>query len=76
MEEQHYFITSALHWHTGTKLHELIAKQKRKDRNKKAPYNASTYSVYVVPVPEKTHYKIENYAPQVEGATLLFSERY
>jgi len=75
-EDYHYFIVSCLYWNTGMKIHELIAKQKRKDRDKKSPYGASTYAVYRVPVSLSESYTITNYHPDVEGTELLFTEEY
>lgn len=72
----HYFIGSCLHWNIGMKVHELITKQKKQDRNKKSMYQASTYALWRVPVPLSTDYRINNYAPEVEGAELIIKEDY
>lgn len=58
----HFFLSSAATWRTGYDLGDLIAQMQ------KEPY---PFCVYLVPGPKELDYRIEMFAPQVEGATFL-----
>jgi len=75
-QQYHYFAGSCLHWEVGDKIHEIVARLKRKDRNKKAPYQATMYAVFRVPLPLSTNYKVVDYQPDVEGLELVYKENY
>lgn len=64
----HYFASSFANWSCSDDLLDCLNKQKRADKN--SGLTVKCCSVFFVPVPDdKDHpYKIENYAPQVEGA--------
>jgi hypothetical protein len=58
----HFFSSSVATWKVGYDLEGLIKHMKKE----KYPFN-----VYLVPGPETAEYKIEYFAPQVEGTVWL-----
>lgn len=58
----HFFASSAAQWRSSYDLGDLIARMKTAG----LPFN-----VYMVPGPESADYRIEWFAPQVEGTTWL-----
>jgi hypothetical protein len=75
-EDFHYFSSSALHWRTDTNIIKLVNSQKRADRAKESSFKAAKFAVWRVPVHVDSNYEIDNYAPQVEGAEVLFTHVY
>lgn len=61
---QHFFGSSAATWLVTDDLADLIAALKRESY----PFN-----VWLVPGPSTSDYRIESYAPQVDGAVWLCS---
>lgn len=70
-KEFHYFASSPLYWTTHKDLETCLRRQRLKDRNKKSDYSAFRCAVYKVPLPENSHYKINEYRPEVEGTELV-----
>ena len=70
-KEYHFFCSSAINWTVDEDLFKCLQRQKKEDRRRNSPMKSDVCGVYKVPVPIDTHYKIMNYAPQVEGAELI-----
>lgn len=70
-EQTHFFASSYMNWTCGETLQECIERQRKVDCAKDSSIHAENYSVWEVPGPVETPYKIWNYAPQVEGAKLI-----
>ena len=67
MEQQyHYFTSSFLNWAVSNSLSDCLRKQKKADRNGPS-FKADVCNVYRVPCAKSENYKIDFYAPQVEG---------
>lgn len=62
--EGHFFVSSVAEWRTGTDIEKLIKAMKS---------GGFPFKVIWVPLPEKAHYSINYYAPEVEGCILLAS---
>lgn len=70
LNNMHFYASSVQTWATtkpGRDLHDLL---KYMDSEK------MSYSLYLVPVPWNTGYKISRYAPQVDGAKEIAFFRY
>ena len=61
-QDRHFFATSAGEWRVGKDPVTLIAAMKR---------NRLPFNVWMVPGPIDSDYRIEMFAPQVEGAVWL-----
>lgn len=66
MELSHYFASSVAEWRTGNDLEKLIKLFKKED---------FPFKVWFVPLNENAGYKIESYAPLVEGRVLIANYR-
>jgi len=62
MNDRHFFAASAFTWRVDVSLEKLINRMKAE----KHPFN-----LWLVPVDVELDYDIENYKPQIEGATWL-----
>ena len=66
----HFYASSAATWVTGTDPEVLLKRIRKEDGNK---FN---HTLWYVPLPEDAAYKIEMYAPMVEGAIRLGTYTY
>ena len=71
----HYFVSSWLNWSTDSDLMKCLAKQKRRDRSSSG-YKAGCCEIWLVPLPESAHYRIQDYAPQVDGAVKIAVQKW
>jgi len=65
----HFFVSTAAEWRTGTDIEKLIVDVRKS--TKKMGFSGLTIMAFYVPVDEKAHYQISQYAPQVEGTIFL-----
>lgn len=76
--EFHWFASSVLNWRAGYDLAEVLGDMRKLNRSSevgrrkgaKAEQHADVV-IYRVPGPSTAAYKINNYAPQVEGVECL-----
>lgn len=66
--QAHFFLSNATDWVTDTNLPRGIERLARQSMGSSKGFN-----VFYVPVPPEAHYKILNYAPQVEGKRFIGS---
>jgi len=69
--EAHWFASSVLHWRVGYDLAEVLADLRKANRSSSRTKRNDPHAdvvIYRVPGPTDAAYKINNYAPQVEGA--------
>jgi hypothetical protein len=62
----HYYASSVGEWMVDKDLVKLLKDMERG----KLPF-----MVWLVPVPEEAHYQIRQYAPQVEGAVVIYQSK-
>jgi len=67
--EQHFFVSSSLHWNKGTDLLKVLQRQAKADG--KGTYRAAFANVWLVPCSVHEDYSIHSFRPQVEGAIHL-----
>lgn len=65
MSEYHYFVSSPREWRTGEDIEKLVRQMKRENRF----FNGC--NCWIVPLPEKSSYKVESYAPKVDGVKYI-----
>ena len=58
----HYYATSFANWVVGKSLAQVTSRITKADKETMAP---ERYTVYFVPLPIKSAYEIDGYAPQV-----------
>ena len=63
--EFHFYASSFATWVTGTDPEALLKRIRKEDGNR------LNHSLWYIPLPEDADYKIEMYAPMVEGAIRL-----
>ena len=66
-DSEHFFVSSYLHWHTGTDLLDVLSRQAKADRASGVRHCV----VYKVPVPLSEAYEVEYYRPLVKGTTAV-----
>ena len=77
--EFHWFASSVLHYRFGYDLAEVLSELRRQNRGSEVgrarkPKSTDPHAdvvIYTVPGPADAPYKINNYAPQVEGVECL-----
>jgi len=71
-DNYHYFASSGIGWNTGSDIRKVLEIRRQEDH-----LIASGFQVWEVPGKDKdSDYKIEWYAPQVEGAKSIIVEEY
>ena len=65
LDSQHFYASNAYSWVTTTPQRDLVDLLKYMDSDK------MSYTLWLVPKPWNTAYKISQYVPQVEGAKEL-----
>jgi len=58
----HFYASSFAEWMTDESMDKLVRRMSS---------SGYQFAVIWVPLPEKAHYKIENYVPDVEGCVLV-----
>ena len=74
LELYHYFITSPMHWRTGAGLIEPLAKIRKACKRDLPKEVDPVIRVWQVPGDHGIVYQIVDYAPEVEGARMVFEE--
>ena len=74
LELYHYFITSPMHWRTGAGLTKPLAEIKKACKRDLPKEIDPVIRVWQVPGDHGIVYKVEDYAPQVEGARIVLEE--
>jgi len=67
----HWFVSSVLHWETGTDLAKVLATMTKRNKASKIFRGPADMCIYFVPLPEDAEYSINNYMPEVEGVRFV-----